>query len=68
MVPYVDTFLAWARTRPAAEPLPKDRDAGPGLPWWPAFGAPFLLPLVALILIGRRARGGALVLQSDFVI
>ena len=55
-LPVGDAFLAWARTRPAAEPLPGDPDAVPGRPWWPVFGIPFLLPLVVLIVIGRRGR------------
>ena len=55
-LPVGDAFLAWARTRPAAEPLPADPDAKPGRPWWPAFGIPFLLPLVVLIAVGRRGR------------
>jgi hypothetical protein len=54
MLPVGDAFLAWARTRPAAEPLPADSDAETGRPWWPAFGAPFLLPVAVLIAVGRR--------------
>jgi hypothetical protein len=55
-LPVGDAFLAWARTRPAAEPAPTESDAGPGRPWWPVLGLPFLLPLAALIAIGRRGR------------
>ena len=55
-LPVGDAFLAWARTRPAAGPLPADPDAGPGRPWWPVFWLPFLLPLTVLITIGRRVR------------
>ena len=57
-LPVGDAFLAWARTRPAAGPLPADPDAQPGRSWWPLFGLPFLLPLVVLIAIGRRGRRG----------
>ena len=55
-VPVGDAFLAWARTRPAGEPLTNNHNGKPGRPWWPVFGAPFLLPLVALIAVGRRGR------------
>jgi hypothetical protein len=55
-LPVGDAFLAWARTRPGAEPLPADSDPAPGRPWWPAFGLPFLLPLVVLIAIARPGR------------
>ena len=55
-VPVGDAFLAWARTTPAGEPLTDNHNGKPGRPWWPLFGAPFLLPLVALIAVGRRGR------------
>jgi hypothetical protein len=55
-LPVGDAFLAWARTYPAAEPLPTDPDGEPGRPWWPAFASPFLLPLVALMAVSRRGR------------
>jgi hypothetical protein len=56
LVPVGDAFLAWARTRPAGEPVTDDHNGKPGRPWWPVFAAPFLLPIVALVAVGRRGR------------
>jgi hypothetical protein len=53
-LPVGDAFLAWARTRPAAEAAPADPNTEPGRPWWPAFGGPFLLPVAVLVAVSRR--------------
>ena len=63
ILPVGDAFLAWARTRTAAEPLPADVDPEAGRPWWPAFAVPFLVPVAVLVAVGLphwpRARRGA---------
>ena len=55
-LPVGDAFLAWARTRPAAEPLLLDPSAEPSRPLWPAFAVPFLLPVAVLVAVGRPGR------------
>ena len=53
-LPVGDAFLAWARTRVAGPDLDHgDRSIRPG---WPALAAPFLVPLVGLVLVARRGR------------
>jgi hypothetical protein len=55
LLPVGDAFLAWARTRPL-ELVPQiGGDETSVRPWWPLLAAPFLVPLVALVLVGRRS-------------
>ena len=55
LLPVGDAFLAWARTRPL-ELVPQIGGDTPSVrPWWPLLPAPFLVPVLALVLVGRRS-------------
>jgi hypothetical protein len=55
LLPVGDAFLAWARTRPI-DPAGYGGGSEESVrPWWPALAAPFLVPLLGLLLVARRS-------------